>query len=191
MSISVIAGLGNPGLEYQETRHNLGFMVVDALAALLGCAFKEEKRFRSLVARADIQGSKCFLIKPLTFMNLSGEALGSFARYHQIPPSAFIVVYDDITLSFGRIKISLKGSSGGHNGVASVLSHLGDGFIRFRIGIGAKPHPEMDLTSWVLGKLTAEEKNDFNNKIPEYIEGLKMLLAEGPEQTMNKIHSRK
>lgn len=191
MSISVIAGLGNPGPEYQETRHNLGFMVVDALAAAFGCVFKEEKRFCSLVARAVIPEGKCFLVKPLTFMNRSGQALGPFARYHKLPSTAFAVIHDDINLNFGRIKISLKGSAGGHNGVASLLSHLGDGFIRFRIGIGGKPHPEADLSNWVLGKLSTEEKNEFNNKIPDYIEGLKMILRQGPEQTMNQIHSRK
>lgn len=190
MSVSVIAGLGNPGLQYRGTRHNIGFEVVDVLAGVQGALWKEEKRFQCLLTRVQIAGAQVTLVKPQTFMNESGRSLGLLMRFLKLPVSELCVVYDDITLDVGRLKLSVSGSAGGHNGITSVLEHLGTGFIRYRIGIGGKAHPEMKLSDWVLGRYTTEEKTVLSARMPEYIKGLEYLLSEGAERAMNQFNQR-
>lgn len=190
MSVSVIAGLGNPGLQYRGTRHNIGFEVVDVLAGVQGALWKEEKRFQCLLTRVQIAGAQVTLVKPQTFMNESGRSLGLLMRFLKLPVSELCVVYDDITLEVGRLKLSVSGSAGGHNGITSVLEHLGTGFIRYRIGIGGKAHPEMKLSDWVLGRYTTEEKTVLSARMPEYIKGLEYLLSEGAERAMNQFNQR-
>src|SRR5260221_8794930 len=139
MSISLVAGLGNPGRDYEHTRHNLGWVVLDALAAKHGLAWKQAPQFEASVARWDFApGRTRWLLKPLTFMNDSGRSVGSLARFYKIELPAIAVVYDDLTIDLGLVKVTVSGSAGGHNGVASLLEHLGDGFIRYRLGIGPK-----------------------------------------------------
>ena len=139
MSISLVAGLGNPGREYAATRHNLGWIVIEAYAAKLGLAWKKAPQFDAEVARWDRPGKPTvYLAKPLTFMNESGTSIGALARFYKIAPAAVVAIYDDLTIDLGLIKVSVTGSAGGHNGVASLLEHLGDGFVRYRIGIGPK-----------------------------------------------------
>lgn len=190
MAVSVIAGLGNPGSEYRATRHNIGFEVVDALAASEAALWKEEKRFDGEVAKVMLGGRAITLLKPHTFMNDSGRSLGAFLRFLKLPTTDLCVVYDDITLEPGRLKLSLDGGAGGHNGITSVLQHIGQGFIRYRIGIGPKAHPQMKLSDWVLGKQTTEEKAIFSARMPVYLEGLHYLASEGIERAMNQFNTR-
>ena len=191
MSIAVIAGLGNPGAQYAHTRHNLGFWLVDALARDSGAAFRNEPRFQSEATRVEIAGHATWLLKPQTFMNDSGTAVSAFLRFHKIEPKALAVVHDDITLPLGRMKISERGSDGGHNGLASLIAQLDENFVRVKLGIGAKPHPAMDLAEHVLSRLLPEEEVVFATRLPDYLAGLKLLVAEGPAAAMNKVNANK
>jgi PTH1 family peptidyl-tRNA hydrolase len=183
--------LGNPGREYATTRHNAGFCVVDAFAASRQLVWQTSSRFTAETARWDKgPGVSWLLVKPMTYMNDSGSALRSLADFYQVPPSAIVVVYDDLTIDLGRIKVSVKGSAGGHNGVSSLLEHLGDGFTRFRIGIGPKQPAEMDLKDFVLGKFTTDERNVFEKQLTSYIDGLNLLIQKGASQAMNQLNRR-
>ncbi|HTB62442.1 MAG TPA: aminoacyl-tRNA hydrolase [Opitutales bacterium] len=191
MSIAVIAGLGNPGAEYARTRHNLGFWLVDALARDSGAVFRDEKRFQSAVARIETSGRTLWLFKPLTFMNESGSAVAPFLHFHKLPATALAVVHDDITLPLGRMKISVRGSAGGHNGIESIIAHLGEDFARVKLGIGSKAHPEMNLADHVLSRLTGEEETTLAARQPDFLAGLRVLIAEGSAAAMNKINGIK
>jgi len=192
MSIAVIAGLGNPGAEYFRTRHNLGFWLVDALAREAGAVFRTEPRFQAEVARTEMAGRAVWLLKPLTFMNDSGAAVGSFLHFHKVPTAALAVVHDDITLPLGRMKISVRGSAGGHNGIASLLAHVGgEDFARVKLGIGGKAHPAMDLADHVLSRLTPEEEAALAARQPDFLAALRLLIAEGPDTAMNQVNGIK
>ncbi|MBC2592830.1 aminoacyl-tRNA hydrolase [Ruficoccus amylovorans] len=190
MSIAVIVGLGNPGPEYSGTRHNIGFAVVDALATEQGAAWKNEKRFQAETAKVSLAGQSVVLMKPLTYVNDSGRALGAWLRFHRQPASAAIVAYDEINLELGRLKLSLNGSAGGHNGISSLLRDAGAGFLRYRIGIGGKSHPAMDLKDWVLGRFTEAENALITARMPDYLKGLHLLLSRGVETAMNQLNTR-
>jgi PTH1 family peptidyl-tRNA hydrolase len=190
MSIAVIAGLGNPGLKYRNTRHNIGFAVVDKLAANFGAEWKAEARFEADVAIVARGGRKLILVKPNTFMNASGRALGAILRSRGLAPQSLLVVYDDITLVLGRAKLGLGGSAGGHNGVSDLLAQLGPGFARYRIGVGAKPQKEMDLADYVLGEFSKDEQQLLAVQMPLYIEQLKLIIDKGSEHAMNLINQR-
>lgn len=153
----IIAGLGNPGTQYEDTRHNCGFMAAETLAEMHGAELKRLK-FKSLTAEAEINGRRCLLMKPTTFMNNSGDAVSEAADFYKIPPENVLIIYDDITLDVGRLRIRAKGSDGGHNGMKSIILRLNsDNFPRIRIGVGKKPHPDYDLADWVLSRFTKEE----------------------------------
>lgn len=190
MSISLVVGLGNPGRDYSSTRHNLGWIVLDALAAKHGLAWKLESRFRAEVARWDRPDGVCYLIKPQTFMNDSGLAVGALARFHKIEPPAVTVLYDDVNIDLGFVKISVTGSAGGHNGVASLLEHLGDGFIRYRLGVGPKLPSQMDIKDFVLGQFTSDQQIIIAQKLTHYLTGLDLLLNSGVTQAMNHLNRR-
>ena len=191
MSILLVAGLGNPGREYAKTRHNAGFAVIDALAARQELAWRRQPRFPAAVARWDRPaGRTCLLARPMTFMNDSGRAVRMLADFYKVPPDGVAVVYDDLTIELGRIKTTVRGSAGGHNGVASLLEHLTGGFIRYRIGIGPKHPPEMDLKDFVLGKFTPDEQTIFDQQLSNYIDGLDLLIKQGPDQAMNQLNRR-
>jgi len=191
MSISLVAGLGNPGRDYEHTRHNFGWVVLDALAAKHGVAWKRAPQFEAAVARWDFApGRTRWLLKPLTFMNDSGRALGAFVRFHKIELPAIAVVYDDLTIDLGLVKVTVSGSAGGHNGVASLLEHLGDGFVRYRLGIGPKLPPQMELTDFVLGKFTSEQSALLTQKLDHILQGLELLLSRGVEPAMNQLNRR-
>jgi PTH1 family peptidyl-tRNA hydrolase len=191
MSISLVAGLGNPGRDYADTRHNLGWVVVDALARQHGLAWQKAPRFDAEVARWDYApGHTRWLVKPLTFMNDSGTALQSFASFHKVPGTAIAAVYDDLTIELGRVKVSTTGSAGGHNGVASLLEHLGDGFVRYRLGIGPKEPSQMDLKDFVLGKFTPDQLSLLTQHLPHYLQGLALLLESGVARAMNTLNRR-
>lgn len=191
MSISLVAGLGNPGRDYASTRHNLGWIVVEAFTAKLGLTWKAASSFEAEVARWDRPGRPSLLFaKPLTFMNDSGVAVGALARFYKLPPADIAVLYDDLTIDLGLVKVSVTGSAGGHNGVASLLEHLGDGFVRYRLGIGPKQPPQMDLKDFVLGKFTPEQQSLVTQQLPHYLSGLELLLSRGPEAAMNQLNRR-
>ncbi len=191
MSIRLVAGLGNPGREYADTRHNLGFRVVDAFVAARRAAWNHRREFSADVARlSGGSDGELFALKPRTYMNESGTALGSFCRYHRITPAEVVVVYDELNLPFGRTKVSIRGSAGGHNGIESVLQQLGDGFRRFRIGVGPRHPPAIDLKDYVLGKMTPEQEQIFQQNLPEYLAGLDLLLTQGVAPAMNRLNRR-
>src|SRR6267154_168623 len=180
MSVTLIAGLGNPGREYAGTRHNLGFTLVEALAAAEGLKWKSESRFESATARWDVRpGVTRLLVKPQTFMNDSGRALRGLLDFHKAAVSDLIVAYDDLTIDTGAVKVSVTGSAGGHNGVASLLEHLGDGFARYRLGIGPKEPAQMELSDFVLGKFSPEQQIIVTQKLDHYVQGLELLLSRG------------
>lgn len=189
MPVSLVVGLGNPGREYAETRHNAGYRAVSAWAEKLGASFAADSARKGEFAKAVFGGVPLWLAKPTTYMNNSGECVSAFARYRKIEFSEIAVVYDDITLPPGALKISLGGGDGGHNGVKSLIQHCGNAFVRVRIGIGPKIHREMDLADFVLGKLTAEEQTLFASQTQHYIYGLELLVSQGlvaAQNTLNK-----
>jgi PTH1 family peptidyl-tRNA hydrolase len=191
MSISLVAGLGNPGRAYASTRHNAGFMVADALASEEKLSWQTQERFEAEVARWDFApGHTVWLAKPLTFMNESGRAIQKLAAFHKVQPAAITVVYDDLTIDLGLLKVSVKGSAGGHNGIADLLARMGDGFVRYRLGIGPKIPREMDIKDFVLGRFSDEQQQLFKQQLPRFTSGLRLLLTQGPDQAMNQLNRR-
>jgi PTH1 family peptidyl-tRNA hydrolase len=191
MSISLVAGLGNPGREYELTRHNLGWVAIDAYAAKHGLSWKGAPEYEAVVARRDLgPGRTLWFIKPQTFKNGSGRSVAALARYHKVAPEAVAAVYDDLTIDLGLMKVSVSGSDAGHNGVASLLEHLGDGFARLRLGVGPKQPPEMDIKDFVLARFTKDQLNLIQQKTDTYVQGLELLLASGPDRAMNQLNRR-
>lgn len=190
MAVSVIAGLGNPGLEYRDTRHNVGLMAVERLATSLGADWKTQKRLRADLAKVRLGGHEVWLVRSHTYMNESGESVGAVLRYHKIPASDLAAVYDEINLEPGRCKITVRGSAGGHNGVASLLQHVGPDFVRVRVGVGGKPRKETDLKNWVLGKFSPEEKKLIESRLDLLLVGLETLVREGAPAAMKQINTR-
>ena len=191
MSISLVAGLGNPGREYSDTRHNLGWVVIDAFANKLGLAWKSDAQFESMIARWNRpNGDTTYFAKPFTFMNENGRAVSALSRFFKVAPAQVVVLYDDLNIDLGLVKVSVTGSAGGHNGIASLLEHLGDGFVRYRLGIGPKEPPQMDLKDFVLGKFTPSQQTVVSQQLPQYLSGLDLLLARGPEAAMNQLNRR-
>ena len=191
MSISLVAGLGNPGRDYELSRHNLGWLVVDAYASKHGLSWKAAPQFDSLIARRDLgPGRTVWFMKPHTFMNESGRAVAALARYHKIPTESVAAVYDDLPIDLGLVKVSVTGSDAGHNGVASLLEYLGNGFARLRLGIGPRQPPEMDLKDFVLARFTQDQQKLIQQKTDIYVQDLELLLESGPSQAMNKLNRR-
>lgn len=186
----MIVGLGNPGKEYENTRHNAGFMVLDALADKLGADISEKKH-RGLCGKAVISGQKVILLKPQTYMNSSGESVRAAADYYKIDPSDILVVYDDISLAPGQLRIRAKGSAGGHNGIKSLIAHLGtQEFPRVRVGVGEKP-PRMDLADYVLGHFSSEEKKIMADAVKEAADAACEVISDGIDHAMNSHNSKK
>ncbi len=191
MSVSLIAGLGNPGRQYAGTRHNIGFVVVDALAQAEGLSWKHEPRFEADVARWDVRpGVTRWLAKPRTFMNDSGRALRKLLDFHKLPVASLAVVYDDLNIDLGLVKISVRGSAGGHNGIASLLEHTGGGFVRYRLGVGAPRPAEMDLADFVLSKFSTAEQTLIDRQLTTHLEGLRLLIDSGCSRAMNILNRR-
>ena len=154
----LVVGLGNPGDKYENTRHNVGFLTVDELAERARIPVQKLK-YRALTNTAELGGARVLLMKPVTYMNLSGEAVGQAARFYKIPPEHVLVISDDVSLPLGKLRIRKSGSAGGHNGLKNIIQHLGtDQFPRVKVGVGEKPHPDYDMADWVLGKFTGEDK---------------------------------
>ena len=180
--------LGNPGPKYDCTRHNAGFMAGDALAKKLGVSINK-LRFKALTASAEINGEKVLLMKPQTFMNLSGEAVGEAARFYKIPPEHVLVVSDEISLPPGKLRVRPKGSAGGHNGLKSIIAHLGsDAFPRIRLGVGAPPHPDYDMADWVLSVFRNQDLEDMRAAADRAGEAVISYITDGPERAMNRFN---
>lgn len=192
MSVTLLAGLGNPGTKYASTRHNLGFMVVDALAAAEGLSWKHEARFEADIARWNVRpGETRWLIKPQTFMNESGRALRKLLDFHKLPAESLAVAYDEINIEIGRVKLSVDGSAGGHNGIASLLEHVGNGFLRYRLGIGSSERPVgMDIADYVLGKFSLSEQTIIDQNLKTFVEGARLLFTSSPAEAMNRLNRR-
>jgi len=191
MSISLVAGLGNPGREYEKTRHNVGFLVVEAITRQLGLAWQTQRSFEAMVARWDPEPGRTVLFaKPLTFMNESGRALQAMTGFYKIPASSVTAVYDDLTIPLGLVKVTVTGSAGGHNGVASLIERFGGGFIRYRIGIGPKDPPQMDLKDFVLGQFTSDQQHLLDKTLDHYTSGLRLVIEHGADRAMNQLNRR-
>ena len=185
----LIEGLGNPGPEYEKTRHNTGFMSLDLLAARLQVKVSKE-RFKALTAQADFDGQRLLLMKPLTFMNASGIAIEAAAHFYKIPPERVLVLFDDISLPVGKLRIRKNGSAGGHNGLKSIISCLGsDQFPRVKIGVGAKPHPDYDLADWVLSTFQKDELSRMKEAMEKACEAVPLLVREETDRAMNLYNS--
>jgi PTH1 family peptidyl-tRNA hydrolase len=182
----IIVGLGNIGKEYENTRHNAGFIAVDAIAEKYGARIDRVK-FLATLAEADIAGKRDLLMKPTTYMNNSGVAVAEAASFYKIPAENVIVLHDEISFDPGVIRIRRKGSAGGHNGLKSIIAHLGsDAFPRIKIGVGQKPSPDYDLAAFVLGKFTAEQLVKINEKCPDIIASAALMLDGKIDEAMNK-----
>ena len=186
----LIAGLGNPTKEYDKTRHNVGFSVIDVLADRYRIDISEKKH-KALCGRGVIEGQKVLLLKPQTFMNLSGESIRAAADYYKIEPEEMIVIYDDISLDPGQLRIRLKGSAGGHNGIKNIIANLGtQDFPRIKVGVGAKP-PRMDLADYVLSRFGAGEQKLMKEAFGEAAEAAVMMMTDGAERAMNHFNAKK
>ena len=186
----VIAGLGNPGREYEGTRHNVGFMTLDALADKYNIDVRE-KAFKGLIGKGVIEGNKVILVKPQTYMNLSGECIRQVMDYYKVDPSEFIVIYDDISLVPGGIRIRKKGSAGGHNGIKNIIAHLGtQEFPRIKVGVGDKPKG-MDLADYVLGHFSKEDQAKMDEAFKDAANAAEMILDKGMDAAMNHYNMKK
>ena len=187
----LIVGLGNPGKEYERTRHNCGFMAVDILADKLGCKVDKGK-FQGLYGQCNYGGTKLFLLKPQTYMNLSGRSVLQLSSYFSIPPQRIIVLFDDISLDVGRLRCRADGSAGGHNGIKSIISELGSqGFPRVKIGVGGKPHENADLADWVLSGFSANEQKELKSALERAGDAALCIVDKGVGEASNRYNGSK
>ncbi len=184
----IIAGLGNPGPKYENTRHNAGFKAVDLLAKKEGFEFKKLK-FRALVADEVIDGVRCLIMKPQTMMNLSGDAIYEAAEYYDIPDENVLVIFDDVSLDIGKTRIRRKGSAGGHNGIKSIISVIGEDFPRVKIGVGKKPNAEWDMKDWVLSDFPKESEKELEKALENSVEAVKLIINGETDKAMNLYNS--
>ncbi len=184
----LVVGLGNPGDKYENTRHNVGFLAVDELGERGGFPIQRLKH-KALTNTAVIGGQGALVMKPVTFMNLSGEAVGEAARFYKIALDHVLVISDDVDLPLGKLRIRTVGSAGGHNGLKSIIQHLGtDQFPRLKIGVGGKPHPDYDMADWVLGKLQGEDKKVIDEAVKRAADAVECYLRDGPQKAMNRFN---
>ena len=184
----LVVGLGNPGDQYENTRHNAGFQVIDALADR-GNFPVQRLKFHALTNTATVGGQGVLEMKPVTYMNLSGQAVGEAARFYKISPDHVLVISDDVDLPLGKLRIRKGGSAGGHNGLKSIIQHLGtDQFPRLKVGVGSKPHPDYDMADWVLGKLQGEDKKIMDDAAVRAAQAVECLLSQGIDRAMNQFN---
>ncbi len=185
----LIAGLGNPGMQYENTRHNIGFMAVDKLAEKEKFEFSKNK-FDAVCGEFNLKDNRILVIKPQTFMNNSGAAVTKAALFYKIPLDRVVIIHDDISLPVGKIRMRRKGSHGGHNGMKDIIELSGkDDIMRIKMGVGAKPHPDYDLASWVLGKFPKEEQENLEKALDISVKAIKEIIARGIDSAMNKFNS--
>lgn len=186
----IICCLGNPGREYDNSRHNVGFLTADTLARRTGTEIRRI-RFKALTGTAELGGHKALIMKPNTYMNLSGTALQEAAAFYKIPPERCLVVSDDVSLDPGRLRLRRNGSAGGHNGLKSIINMLGSqDFPRVKIGVGKKPHPDYDLADWVLGKFSPEDQQKIADAAGTACDAIECILADGMDAAMNRYNGK-
>ena len=184
----LVVGLGNPGKEYERTRHNCGFRALDVLSDKLNCKIDKGK-FQGLYGQATYNGKKLFLLKPMTYMNLSGRSVLQLSAYFNIPPQRIIVLFDDISLAPGRLRIRPDGSAGGHNGIKSIIAEVGSqSFPRVKIGVGSKPHPDADLADWVLSGFTPKEEKDLQSALDRAAEATLCIIDRSVSEAANRFN---
>ena len=184
----LIAGLGNPGKEYERSRHNTGFRAVDLLAEELGCKIDRAK-FQGLYGQTQYNGKKLMLLKPLTYMNASGRSVLQLSAYYNIPPERIIILFDDISLAPGRLRVRGEGSAGGHNGIKSIIAELGSqSFPRVKIGVGGKPDPDADLADWVLSGFSASDEKALRFALEHAAKAALTIIDEGVAAAANKFN---
>lgn len=184
----MVVGLGNPGKQYEKSRHNIGFRVLDLLAEKLNIKVNRSK-FSALTCLATYKGQKVLFVKPQTFMNLSGLAMQQAAKFYKIPPERILVIFDDISLPVGKIRVRPDGSAGGHNGIKSAIFELqSQSFPRVKVGVGAKPHPDYDLADWVLSSFSAQEEKALAPAIEHAAEAALCVLEKGTTEAMNRYN---
>lgn len=184
----LIVGLGNPGKEYAATKHNCGFRAIDLIAQQLNCKIDKGK-FQGLYGQTLYQGTKLYLLKPQTYMNLSGKSVLQMSAYFNIPPQRIIVLFDDISLEPGRLRIRSDGSAGGHNGIKSIIAELGSqDFPRVKIGVGAKPHKDADLADWVLSGFTATEEKALSVSLKNAADAAICIVEKGVYEAANRFN---
>ncbi len=187
----LVVGLGNPGSEYERTRHNAGFMAIDRISERCSCSVKQSK-FKALIGSTTIAGHTVLLMKPQTYMNLSGEAVKECASFYQIPAENIIVISDDICQDVGRMRIRKSGSAGGQKGLANIITHIGtDAVPRIRLGVGKKPTPEYDLSSWVLSRFSDEDMKLIIPRLDDTFESVKLIIEGKLEEAMGKFNGKK
>lgn len=184
----IIAGLGNPEPKYEITRHNAGFLAIDRIADNANVSIKKMK-FHALIGEADLGGERCLLLKPLTYMNKSGEAIAEAMRYYRIPPERVLILFDDISLDPGKLRIRQKGSAGGHNGIKSIIEMTkSSDFPRIKIGVGKKPHPDYDLADWVLSKFKKDELPLMDEAFTNAADAAVMIVSGSIDRAMNRYN---
>ena len=186
----LVVGLGNPGKEYEKTRHNAGFRALDILADQLG-AKVDKLKYQGLYTQVNYNGGKVFLLKPQTYMNLSGKSVLQLSAYFNIPPQRIIVMFDDISLVPGRLRVRADGSAGGHNGIKSIIAEVGSqAFPRVKIGVGAKPHPDFELADWVLSTFSAQEEKALANSLKWAGEAALAIIEQGVPKAANVYNGK-
>ena len=186
----VLVGLGSPGREYEKTRHNVGFRVTDLVSGQLKTKI-DRLKFQALTRLVNYNGMKVLLVQPQTYMNASGAAVSALASYYKVKPERILVIFDDISLPVGRIRVRKDGSAGGHNGIKSIIQSLGtDQFPRVKVGVGAKPHPDYDLADWVLSKFSAQEEKDLAPALDHAAQAALMVLDQGTEKAASAFNGK-
>ena len=184
----LIVGLGNPGREYEKTRHNTGFRAMDILAEKLN-AKVDRLKFQGLYTQVNYGGKKLFLLKPQTYMNLSGRSVLQLSAYFGIPPQRIIVMFDDISLEPGRLRVRAEGSAGGHNGIKNIIAHLGtDVFPRVKVGVGAPRHPDYDMVDWVIGSFSAQERKIVDEALDRALDAAECIISRGVTEAQNRFN---
>ena len=184
----LIVGLGNMGDQYEHTRHNVGFDVVDEIADKLDIPVQRLK-FKALTNTATLAGERVLLMKPVTFMNLSGEAVEPAAAFYKVPPDHILVLSDEVALPPGKLRVRASGAAGGHNGLKNIIAHLHtDQFPRIRVGVGQKPHPDYDMADWVLGKPQGEDRKAIDDAVKRAAQAVECYIKEGPQAAMSKFN---
>ena len=184
----LVAGLGNPGQKYADTRHNMGFLTVDLLAEQQGVKLNRVK-FKSAYNILPFAGRRCLVMKPQTYMNLSGESVGEAARFYKVPADHVLVISDDVSLPVGKLRIRKSGSAGGHNGLKNIIQHLGtDVFPRIKVGVGMPDHPDHEMIDWVIGKPQGEEAKTLRAALDRAADAALSVIDEGPDRAMNRFN---
>lgn len=184
----IVVFLGNPGPKFAGTRHNVGFMAADKCENATGARI-QRARFKALTDTIRIDGHSVLLMKPQTYMNLSGDAVGEAARFYKIPPERVLVISDDVSLPLAKLRVRTKGSAGGHNGLKSIISALGsEGFPRVKVGVGAPPHPDYDMADWVLSSFKNQDAADMDVAVRQAWEAAESYIRFGPEKTMDQFN---